>query len=120
MLRTVLFFFCVMTSHILFAQSLDIDDLKSQGRALANYQTCAELAKDSQDKIMQSYYSDMYADMSLKVERYPAPKSAIVNNAYQLSLVEFTKLNRKNLAVFCGSRLDDLTRKMQAKKLDKE
>jgi len=97
-----------------------MDALKLEGRALANYKTCADIAIGSQDKVMQSYYAEMFTDMSLKIEHYSIEQSDIVDQAYQLSLVEFAKLNRGSLAIFCGSRLDDLTRKMQAKKLNKK
>jgi len=119
-LKTCFFLFGVINSTLLFAQPVNIDALKIQGHSLANYQTCADVAKDNQDKIMQSYYLDMFSDLSLKVTHYSAQQAALVNETFHLSLAEFAKLNRQSLAVFCGSRLDDLTRKMQKKKLDKQ
>ncbi|WP_435235250.1 hypothetical protein ACR30L_16010 [Psychromonas sp. PT13] len=117
MLKAFLMLVFVFNSHFLLAQPLNEDSLKTEGRALANYKTCADIGKENQDAVMQSYYHDLYTDMSSKTKHYAEEKQTIVNNAYELGLVEFTKLNRQSLAIFCDSRLDDLTRKMQEKKL---
>ena len=117
MLKIFLILVFVFNSHFLLAQSLNEESLKAEGRALANYRTCADIGKDNQDAVMQSYYYDQYTDMSYKTTHYAEEKRIIVNNAYELGLTEFAKLNRESLAVFCNSRLDDLTRKMQEKKL---
>lgn len=99
------------------AKAFSDEELKTVGRALANYQVCSDISSDMGDSVMLSYYSEMYNDSLRESETYQKTQSDIVFNEQRSSTVKLAKLDRKNLGELCLSRFDLLSRKMQENKL---
>ena len=66
------------------------------------------------------YYAEMFADTLSAIHHYPKEQSKIVEQEFQLSINKLSKLNEQSLALFCASRFNQLSRKMQEKKLAKK
>jgi hypothetical protein len=108
---------CLINSCFSFADPLTDNSLKVAGRALANYQVCEQLAADINDKAMVSYYSQMFADSSAKINRFTEKQSEFVIQEFKRSVNKLLKINTRVMTQLCLRRFDPLTRKMQEKKL---
>ena len=102
---------------LLSAAPLSDENLKVYGRALANYQVCARIAADLDDKTMLSYYSEMFNDSSVEINTYPKYLSKIVIKEFNRSVDKLSKIDEQSMGQLCLSRFDSLSRKMQKKKL---
>ncbi len=111
--------FCLSCSAVQAAGFSD-QALKLQGRSLAQYEYCSYLAAELSDKVMFSYYSEMYNDNLLKVQAYAKAQSKVVFNEQQSSLKKFKQFDRQRLGLFCTKRFDPLARKIQENKLAKK
>lgn len=102
------------------AAPLSDESLKVSGRALANYQVCAQIAADLDDKTMLSYYSEMFNDSSVEINTYPKDLAHIVIKEFNSSVDRLSKIDKRSMVMLCLNRFDSLTRKMQEKKLSAE
>ena len=117
MAKKLLLVCCLLNSEALLAQPLTAEKLMVSGRALANYQTCSQLAQELGDSAMYGYYSDMFHDSAAIINRYPESQSKIVYGEFTRSMIKFKRLNKMRLGAFCSSRFSLLSRKMQERKL---
>lgn len=117
MIKTVIIFCCLLTARSVSADTLNTENLKVYGRALANYQLCAQIAAESGDKAMRSYYADMFNDRSAQIKAYPENLSAVIYQEVKCSEEQLAKIDRQSMGLLCLSRFDLLSRKMQENKL---
>jgi len=115
-IKTVIIFCCLLTACAASAETLNTENLKVYGRALANYQLCAQIAAESADKTMHSYYAEMFNDSSTEINAYPKSQSAIIYHEFTRSAAQLVKIDRRSMGKLCLSRFDLLSRKMQEKK----
>lgn len=114
--KTILF--CILTKAcIAVAEPINNETLQLSGRALANYQICAQVAEDLGDKTMHSYYSEMFNDRSIEINQYPQSDSQIVFLEFNKSIIKLANISLPAMTIICSKRFDSLTRKMQEKKL---
>jgi len=116
-LKTVIIFCCLLTARAASADTLNTENLKVYGRALANYQLCTQIAGELGDKIMLSYYAEMFNDRSAEINAYPERLSAFIYQEFKRSEEQLAKIDRQSMGLLCLSRFDLLSRKMQEKKL---
>lgn len=102
------------------AEILSDQNLKTDGRALANYQVCAQIADLIGDKAMHSYYAEMFNDSWAVINTYSKNQSYIVIQEFDLTLDKLGKINKQNMEQLCLSRFDPLSRKVLEKKLSAE
>lgn len=116
-----LFIFCLLLkTGLVFADLQSDKNLQASGWALANYQTCSHIAESMGDKAMFNYYSEMLTDSSEKIKLYSKKQSDIVSRAFEQGIAKLGNLNQKSMELFCLSRFDALSRKMQDKKLKED
>lgn len=113
----MIIFCCLLIARSASAEALNTENLKVYGRALANYQLCAQIAAESGDKTMHSYYMEMFNDNSVEINAYPKSLSAVIYHELKRSSAQLAKIDRQSMGKFCASRFDPLSRKMQEKKL---
>ncbi|MFT7053087.1 MAG: hypothetical protein ACJAU1_000639 [Psychromonas sp.] len=107
----------MLVSLALDAKPLSDQDLKITGRALANYQLCADVAKNGKDPAMFNYYSDMYND-SLRAGRLLyIGQVQVIFSEQKKTAIKLAQMNRGSIEQLCISRFDDLSRKMQEQKI---
>ena len=97
-------------------QSRD-EQLKMTGRALANYQLCANIAQQRKDPAMFNYYSEMYFDTIQAGKMLPIWQVQIIFDVQQKTAIKLITIDKSSLAQLCISRFDALSRKMQEKKI---
>ncbi|ABM04095.1 hypothetical protein Ping_2358 [Psychromonas ingrahamii 37] len=107
-----------MTVFLLFslalnAQPLSDQDLKIMGRALANYQLCADVAKKQKDPAMFNYYNDMYNDSLRDGKLFYIGQVQLIFSEQQKTAIKLTQIDKESIKGLCISRFDDLSRKMQ-------
>ncbi|WP_019613002.1 hypothetical protein [Psychromonas ossibalaenae] len=112
-----LLIFILLFNIPLAAATVNEQDLKILGRALANYQLCSDISVELDDKAMFNYYSEMYKYSLLQVSTYSHNDAEIVSEEQQRSMLKLAKIDRKSLGGLCLSRFDLLSRKMQENKL---
>ena len=117
MTKKFFLFYCLVTISAAFAEPLSDAKLKLSGRALANYQTCSLVAKEIPDKVMESYYLEMFNDSSANIKSYPKKSYETVISEFNRSVDKFKKIDKQIMTMFCLKRFSPLSRKMQEKKL---
>ena len=117
MIKRILIFCCLLNISLSFADTSSDESLQVYGRALANYQVCAQIAAELGDKTMHSYYSEMFNDSSAEINAYPKSLSAIIFNEFHRSADKLAQIDKQSMGQLCLSRFDLLSRKMQEKKL---
>ena len=117
MFKKVIPFYCLFAIGLAYAEPLDDEHLKGLGRALANYQSCAQIAEHRGDKAMQNYYIEMFNDSFSDINTYPKSRSAIVFEAFNQGMDKLSQFDNEMLGQFCLSRFSLLSRQIQEKKL---
>ena len=102
------------------AEQVTDEQLKTSGRALANYKLCADIAKLRQDGAMVHYYSEMYHDTLLESKKLPIWQAQIIFDAQQETSHKLSKIDKSNFERLCLSRFDELTRKIYENKIEAE
>ncbi|MEH6454086.1 MAG: hypothetical protein V7782_13715 [Psychromonas sp.] len=115
-----IFTFTVLNNKEVNAEINNNDDLKTSGRALANYQLCADIATSIKDKSMFLYYNEMYRYSLLESKMLPIWQVQVIFEAQQQSKFKLLKLDRNSFEVLCLSRFDELTRKIYDTKIHAE
>jgi len=110
----------LLVSLALDAKPLSDQDLKITGRALANYQLCADSAKKRNDPAMFHYYNDMYNDSLRAGKLFYIGQVEVIFAEQQKTAIELAQIDKDSLTLLCLSRFDALSRKMQEQKLSKE
>jgi len=110
----------LLASLALDAKPLSDPDLKITGRALANYQFCANLAKNIEDPAMFNYYNDMYNDSLRAGKHFYIGQVQVIFSEQQKAAIKLAQIDKGSLRLLCISRFDALSRKMQDQKLSKE
>lgn len=93
------------------------ESLKVQGRALANYQICTEVAQSMGDLVMASYYAAMFDDSLVAIEKTSKKDSIIIFDEFQRSLDKLSEFAKQSMGKLCLSRFDPLARKIHKDKL---
>ena len=110
--------FCFLThACISFATPVSNKSLQLSGRALANYQMCAQIAENIGDKTMHNYYFEMFKDSTAANRHYSQQQLQIISLEFNKSIVKLANIDQAIMAIICSKRFDPLTRKMQEKKL---
>ena len=86
--------------------------LNEQGRALANYQVCSQIATNVNDEAMLNYYLKMFNDSQLSALTLPSQELERVYFAWQKSEQVLLSLDKGSLLKICLSRFDLLSREM--------
>lgn len=107
----------LFVSLALNAKTLSDQQLKITGRALANYQLCADVAKTRQDQAMFNYYRDMYKDSLRAGKLFQIWEVHIIFDEQQKAAMKLAQLDKEAIAQLCLSRFDALSRKMQEQKI---
>jgi hypothetical protein len=113
LILTVFLFFSLAVD----AQPLNDQQLKITGRALANYQLCADVAKTAQDQAMFNYYRDMYNDSLSAGKLLHIWQVQIIFNEQQKTANQLAQIDKEDMTQLCLSRFDALSRKMQEQKI---
>lgn len=113
MAKNVIIFCFLLTTCLSFATTLNESDVKIVGRALANYQVCSEIAEDQGDKVMHSYYSEMFNDSAAEIRTYPLHLVDIIYREFSDSVDRLKQIDKQGMKQFCLSRFGELSRKMQ-------
>ena len=116
-IKKVILFYFLTNTCLSFASPVSNESLQLSGRALANYQICAQIAENIGDKTMHSYYSEMFKDSSAANRHYSQQQSQIISLEFNKSIVKLADIEQSIMAIICAKRFDLLTRKMQEKKL---
>lgn len=107
----------LLVSLALDAKPLSEQDLKITGRALANYQLCADVAKNRKDSAMFNYYSDMYNDSLRAGKLFYIGQVYIIFSEQKKTAIKLAQIDKDNLRLLCISRFDTLSRQMQEQKM---
>ncbi len=102
------------------AKQVSDQQLKITGRALANYQLCANVAQDGNDQAMFNYYSEMYSDSLQAGLMLYIRRVQLIYNEQQKTAVKLAQIDRESITLLCTSRFDVLSRKMQEQKITKK
>ncbi|HEY5715274.1 MAG TPA: hypothetical protein VIS54_02580 [Psychromonas sp.] len=98
------------------AKPLSDQQLKITGRALANYQLCANVAQNRKDPAMFNYYRGMYLG-SLQAGRMLYIRQVqVIFDEQKKTAVKLAQIDKKSITSLCISRFDALSRKMQEQK----
>ncbi|WP_372880541.1 hypothetical protein [Psychromonas sp.] len=110
-------FVFLFTSFLAQAKQVSDEQLKITGRALANYQICANVAQRHQDQAMFNYYSDIHFDSLQAGKMLSIRQVQIIFDEQQQTAVKLAAIDKSSLTGLCISRFDALSRKMQEQKL---
>ena len=117
MIKRLILFYCLANTCLSFAEPLNDENLKIYGRSLANYQVCAQIAGELDDKAMRSYYSEMFTDSYAEIKAYSQELFQIIVKEFDRSVDKLAEIDKQSMATLCSSRFDALSRKMLEKKL---
>ena len=102
------------------AEQVTDEQLKTSGRALANYQLCSNVADKRNDQAMFNYYSEMYSDSLQASKMFYIWQVQVIIDLQQETAMKLAAINKNSFAQLCISRFDDLSRKMQEQKIRKK
>jgi hypothetical protein len=102
------------------ATQITDEELKTSGRALANYHLCADIAKKQNDSTMYYYYNEMYDDSLLGSKMLPIWQVQVIFDEQQKSRQKLAKIDKNSFEKLCLSRFDELTRKIYETKMEAE
>jgi hypothetical protein len=102
------------------ATQITDEELKTSGRALANYHLCADIAKNKNDRAMYHYYIEMYDDSALDSKMLPIWQVQIIFAEQKESSQKLAQIDKSTFEKLCLSRFDELTRKIYETKMETE
>lgn len=104
------FFSVIFITYSLFVSANNESD--ELGRSLANYQACAQVAVDIDDRQMFVYYQKMLNDTRLSILSFNEDSAKQVYSIWLHSEDILNKIPVSEIQKICLSRFDQLSRQM--------